>query len=355
MEAETRRKVEDMVLDILKKSNIQETTEFTIRVAASERLGVDLSDPHSKHFVRNIIESYLLSIATDEKPPQETTEVPVVIPKEPLEEEFTEALRVIKRRNDDSERFICQLSTKRNVVVRDFKGTTLVSIREFYKKDGKQLPTSKGISLSSEQWSTFKNSVPAIEEAITKLEGRIRSEPNGKKNREVSSTVACKRNEKVSTSVVDVPVELVPIEIVRFDGKNYQVWAQQMELLLEQLKIKYVLTNPCPNATLGERDACTGEMAENKAAENRWVIDNLTCRRNILSHLSDNLFNKYAKRKMSAKELWEDLKFIYLYEKHRTKRYQTLLPRLECKLRRTFMLVSSFRSFHYHGKTFAST
>lgn len=31
-----------------------------------------------------------------------------------------------------------------------------------------------GISLSSEQWSTFKKSVPAIEEAIKKMEGRIR-------------------------------------------------------------------------------------------------------------------------------------------------------------------------------------
>jgi len=31
-----------------------------------------------------------------------------------------------------------------------------------------------GISLPSEQWSIFKKSVPAIEEAIIKMEGRIR-------------------------------------------------------------------------------------------------------------------------------------------------------------------------------------
>ena len=57
METETRRKVEEMVLDILKKSNIEEATEFTIRVAASERLGIDLSDSPSRHFVRTVVES----------------------------------------------------------------------------------------------------------------------------------------------------------------------------------------------------------------------------------------------------------------------------------------------------------
>ncbi|XP_024625602.1 uncharacterized protein [Medicago truncatula] len=330
MEAETRRKVEEMVLDILKKSNIDETTEFTIRVAASERLGIDLSGPETKQFVRTIIESYLLSIATDaDKPPQEP---PQETPKEvepPQPQEFNKVVGV-KRKNDDSEDVICQLSARRNVAVRDFKGMTLVSIREFYTKDGKQLPTAKGISLSAEQWSAFKNFVPAIEEAITKLDGRIRSEHNGRKIGEASSSVVDVPVEPVpvqSVRVEPVPVqsvrvEPVPIEIIRFDGKNYQVWAEQMELLLKQLKINYVLTEPCPNATLGEKDASAGKIAETKAAEKRWVNDDSLCRRNILNHLSDSLFNKYANRKMSAIELWEELKSVYLYEEYGTKRSQ---------------------------------
>ncbi|KAK2419403.1 transcriptional coactivator p15 (PC4) family protein (KELP) [Trifolium repens] len=328
MEAETRRKVEDMVLDILQKSDIQETTEFTIRVAASERLGIDLSGPETKRFVRTIIETYLLSIATAQKsPPQLSTEVPVTpneppqvsnepvnvtAPKEPPQE--LNKVAGVKRKNDDSDKVICQLSSRRNVAVRDFKGMTLVSIREFYNKDGKQLPTSKGISLSSEQWSTFKNCVPAIEEAVTKLEGRIRSGINGKKNGEVASSVIDVPVEPVA--IEPVAIDPVPIEIVRFDGKNYQVWAEQMELFLKQLKINYVLTEPCPNATLGEKVASAGET---KAAEKRWVNDDLTCRRNILSHLSDNLFNKYTNTKMTARDLWEDLKFVYLYEEYGTK------------------------------------
>ncbi|XP_050916934.1 uncharacterized protein LOC127132104 [Lathyrus oleraceus] len=324
MEDETRRKVEDMVLDILKKSNIEETTEFTVRVAASERLGIDLSDSLSKQFVRTIIESYLISIATDDKPeepPQVSTEAVNVIHNEPPQQ--CNNVVGVKRKNDDSEHVICQLSTKRNVTVRDFKGTPMVSIREFYLKDGKQKPTTKGISLPSEQWSNFKNSVPAIEEAITKLEGRIRSGHNGWKNGEVSSSVADVPVEPVPiepVSIKPVPIELVPIEIVRFDGKNYQVWAEQIELLLKQLKINYVLTERCPNAMLGENNASAGEISITKAAEKRWANDDLMCRRNILSHLSDTLFNKYANRIMSAKELWEELKYVYLFEEYGTKR-----------------------------------
>ncbi|KAK7285776.1 hypothetical protein RJT34_20557 [Clitoria ternatea] len=310
MEAETGRKIEEMVLDILKKANIEETTEFTIRVAASERLGIDLSNSPAKHFVRTIIESYLLSIANgkplngDDKPLGE----PEVV--KPIEEPIEALPVVVKRKNDDSERLICQLSNRRNVVVQNFKGTTLVSIREFYNKDGKQFPGSKGISLNAEQWSAFKRNVPALEEAIAKMEGRIKSEINGK------------QNEDASNSVVDVaPPEVVPIEVIRFDGKNYQFWTQQMELLLKQLRIEYVLTELCPNARLGE-DASAEDIAAAKSAERRWVNDDLMCHRNILNHLSDHLFNQYVSRKMSAKELWEDLRLVYLYEEFGTKRSQ---------------------------------
>src|SRR4051812_39557242 len=77
-----------------------------------------------------------------------------------------------------------------------------------------------------------------------------------------------------------VPIEIVPIEIVRFDGKNYQVWAEQVELLLKQLKIDYVLTEPCPDATLGEINLSAGEISKAKAAEKEWVNDDLVCLRN---------------------------------------------------------------------------
>lgn len=90
---------------------------------------------------------------------------------------------------------------------------------------------------------------------------------------------------------------------------------------MKQLKIEYVLTEPCPNAALGE-GAKAEDIAAAKAAERRWLNDDVVCCRNILSHLSDPLFNQYVNRKMSSKELWEELKMVYQYEEFGTKRSQ---------------------------------
>ncbi|KAI3919548.1 hypothetical protein MKX01_018371 [Papaver californicum] len=115
---------------------MDDMTEFKVRNIASEKLGgMDLSPPEPKQFVRDILESFLLSTVEEEKP--------------------------------------ISLSEKRRVTVQDFKGKTLVSIREYYQKDGKHFPSSKGISLSDEQWSAFRTAVPAIEEAIKTMELRL--------------------------------------------------------------------------------------------------------------------------------------------------------------------------------------
>ncbi|MBA0794286.1 hypothetical protein Gohar_018634 [Gossypium harknessii] len=62
------------------------------------------------------------------------------------------------------------MSDKRRVTLQDFRGKTLISIREYYKKDGKELPSSKGISLTEEQWSTLRKNIPNIEKAVRKME-----------------------------------------------------------------------------------------------------------------------------------------------------------------------------------------
>lgn len=166
MDAETRNKIEETVLEILKNSNMDETTEFKIRNSASEKLGMDLSDSTRKKLVRQVVESYLTEqqakAAEDEQPAEEEEE----------EEEDSSRKRGGKEYDDEGGLIICRLSDKRRVTLSEFRGKTLVSIREYYKRDGKELPSAKGISLTAEQWGSFKKNVPAIEKAIKKMESR---------------------------------------------------------------------------------------------------------------------------------------------------------------------------------------
>lgn len=120
---------------------------------------------------------------------------------------------------------------------------------------------------------------------------------------------------------VTSPLELFPTELHRFNGKNYRVWAQQIELLLKQLKVAYVLTDPCPIVTLCP-EASSEEVTRVKAAERKWVNDNHLCRHHILNFLSDHLYYQYSKRTKTAKELWEELKLVYLDDEFGTKRSQ---------------------------------
>lgn len=123
------------------------------------------------------------------------------------------------------------------------------------------------------------------------------------------------------SSMAIITPGLVPIEINRFDGNNYHSWAQQMELFLKQINVFSALTDPRPAMNLRE-DSSSGEIARIKAAEQKWMNDDYICHRNILSSLSDNLFYKYSRRTSSAKELWEQLKLVYLHEEFGSKRLQ---------------------------------
>ncbi|XP_048335650.1 uncharacterized protein LOC107423619 [Ziziphus jujuba] len=305
MKPEIKGKIEETVLDVLRNADLEEMTEFKVREAASERLGIDLSGKECRSFVRNLVEYFLLSTADEAQQSQSVREETKEVVREQQE------VRVVNKEvYDDGDRHICELSKKRSVTVQDFRGKTMVSIREFYLKDGKRVHTAKGISLPAEQWSNFKKSVPAIEEAIRKMESRSRSKLDDKKSEDTSYPV---------TSLP--PCETFPAEIVRLDGKNYQCWAQNIELMLKQLNIAYVLFEPCPSIMLG-REASTEEITRAKAAEQKWMNDDRMCRHNILSSLSDYLLNLYSKKPTTAKELWEELKLLHLYEEFGTKRSQ---------------------------------
>ncbi|KAF2324892.1 hypothetical protein GH714_021078 [Hevea brasiliensis] len=403
MEPEIQLKIQEAVFDILKKADMDEMTEFKVRVAASERLGIDLSDIHCKRFIRGLVESFLLSTmevgAEDGKEADAMDGVQVKTRE--MAREGQEAMHE-KEFDGMGNHIICKLSKKRNVVIQDFKGKSSVWIREFYHKDGRQVPTNKGISLTAEQWSAFRKSVPLIEEAIMKMTSNLRSNPHCELNeqifnlvtastpcefnrqvfnmvtastnvlsgeasnlviastpcelnRQISNmatsstrrlngeasnlaTASMPHNEQVSTSVTNSTPnehngqvtdsviasslrEFIPFDINRFDGKNYQFWAPHMELFLNKLKIAYVLTDPCPTVAI-RPEASAEEIAQAKAAEKKWFNDDHLCRHNILSSLSDALYYQYSKKTKSARELWEELKLVYLYEEFGKKRSQ---------------------------------
>ncbi|XP_020597022.1 RNA polymerase II transcriptional coactivator KELP-like, partial [Phalaenopsis equestris] len=153
MDHETHRSIEEAVLEILRNANMEEMTEYKVRTLAADRLGIDLSPPDRKRFVRSIVESFLTSHKED---PSDSAETPledqqqVEDPAADEEEEEAEEEEDDRRRrrgpkeyDDEGDLIVCRLSNKRRVTVQDFRGKTLVSIREYYEKEGKQLPTSK--------------------------------------------------------------------------------------------------------------------------------------------------------------------------------------------------------------------
>ena len=61
-----------------------------------------------------------------------------------------------------------QLSKAKKVSVREFRGKTLVDIREYYQKDsGEWAPGRKGISLTRDQWEKLKDLVESIDLAVS--------------------------------------------------------------------------------------------------------------------------------------------------------------------------------------------
>jgi hypothetical protein len=52
------------------------------------------------------------------------------------------------------------------VTIQSFKGKTLVSLREYYEKDGKQLPGKQGISLNMDQFATLLAALSDIKTSL---------------------------------------------------------------------------------------------------------------------------------------------------------------------------------------------
>ncbi|KAM7509084.1 hypothetical protein LguiA_019537 [Lonicera macranthoides] len=72
-----------------------------------------------------------------------------------------------KDSSDESDDIIvCEISKNRRVSVRNWQGKVVIDIREFYVKDGKQMPGKKGISLTMDQWNVLREHVDEIDKAV---------------------------------------------------------------------------------------------------------------------------------------------------------------------------------------------
>jgi len=69
--------------------------------------------------------------------------------------------------NDQGEHYL-DLGKKKRVTVRDFKGSTLIDIREYYGAGDEEKPGKKGIALSVEQWQELSRNVSEIDALVAK-------------------------------------------------------------------------------------------------------------------------------------------------------------------------------------------
>lgn len=65
------------------------------------------------------------------------------------------------------EAFSVDISPRRKVTISLFKGTPMVNVREYYEKDGKLLPSTKGLSLQADQWNACKVALQNLVQIMT--------------------------------------------------------------------------------------------------------------------------------------------------------------------------------------------
>jgi len=57
---------------------------------------------------------------------------------------------------------------KKRVSIGEFKGQVMVNIREYYDKDGEEMPGKAGIALTIEQFESLKSIMPDVDAMIAK-------------------------------------------------------------------------------------------------------------------------------------------------------------------------------------------
>ncbi|KAL2811167.1 transcriptional Coactivator p15-domain-containing protein [Aspergillus granulosus] len=72
----------------------------------------------------------------------------------------------LTRKEDSNGDSYWEISKMRRVTISSFRGKPMVNIREYYEKNGEELPGKKGISLPVDQFSALMTLLPDIETAL---------------------------------------------------------------------------------------------------------------------------------------------------------------------------------------------
>ncbi|CAI5526767.1 unnamed protein product [Closterium sp. Naga37s-1] len=174
-------RLREVVTAILEAGDLEELTEKKVRQLAREKTGIDTSADANKQLIHKIVKAFVEEEAEDpiekkRKRRRKGSDEDSGSEKEEEEEEEEEKGRGKSRKGgkkwkvgDGGELVICELSGKRKLTVSEFKGRLLVSIREYYEKGGKDMPSSKGISLPPDQWDKLVRHIDTVQEAIDHL------------------------------------------------------------------------------------------------------------------------------------------------------------------------------------------
>ncbi|KAK3017500.1 hypothetical protein RJ639_006004 [Escallonia herrerae] len=92
-----------------------------------------------------------------------------------------------------------------------------------------------------------------------------------------------------------------------------------MEFFLRQLKLAYVLTQPCP--TIPIKEFSSDQVKTINGQIDKWNDDDYFCRNHILSEMTDSFYDQYSKKSKTATELWNTLKSVYQAEESSTKKF----------------------------------
>ncbi|KAL4735143.1 transcriptional Coactivator p15-domain-containing protein [Aspergillus similis] len=79
---------------------------------------------------------------------------------------FGNSREFVARKEDSNGDSYWEISKMRRVTISSFRGKTMVNIREYYEKDGEELPGKKGISLPIDQFCSLVTLLPEIEIAL---------------------------------------------------------------------------------------------------------------------------------------------------------------------------------------------